>query len=55
MIRTVNGEAVKNLSDRLADSGFTVVDQGLRLTWAPDEDGKQLCRRYGAEFAEQVR
>lgn len=50
-----SGEAVKNLSDRLADSGFTVVDQGLRLTWAPDEDGKQLCRRYGAEFAERVR
>lgn len=50
-----SGEAVKNLSDRLADSGFTVVDQGLRLTWAPDEDGKQLCRTYGAEFAERVR
>ena len=50
-----SGEAVKNLSERLADSGFTVVDQGLRLTWAPDEDGKQLCRRYGAEFAERVR
>jgi flavorubredoxin len=50
-----SGEAVKNLSDRLADSGFTVVDQGLRLTWAPDEDGKQQCRTYGAEFAERVR
>ena len=50
-----SGEAVKNLSDRLADCGFAVVDQGLRLTWAPDEDGKQLCRTYGAQFAERVR
>ena len=45
-----SGEAVKILSERLADAGFQTVDAGLRLTWSPDEEGKRLCREYGKGF-----
>lgn len=45
-----SGEAVKLLSEKLADAGFDVVDQGLRITWAPDQDQIALCREYGRTF-----
>ncbi len=46
-----SGEAVKILSERLSDSGFVVVDEGLRLTWSPDDKSMQSCREYGETFA----
>ncbi|MFW2368555.1 MAG: anaerobic nitric oxide reductase flavorubredoxin [Desulforhopalus sp.] len=49
-----SGEAVKILSERLLDSGFDIVNDGLRLTWAPDEESMQSCRDYGASFAKTV-
>jgi len=49
-----SGEAVKILSERLSDSGFEIVDDGLRLTWSPDEETMQSCRDYGESFAKSV-
>lgn len=49
-----SGEAVKIISDKLGDSGFTVVDEGLRLTWAPDEESKNNCREYGRKFVGEL-
>ncbi len=49
-----SGEAVKIVSERLSDSGFEVVDEGLRLTWAPDEESKRSCREYGREFVQNL-
>ena len=46
-----SGEAVKILSERLSNSGFELVDEGLRLTWSPDEERMQSCRDYGENFA----
>jgi flavorubredoxin len=46
-----SGEAVKHLSTGLADAGFEVLDKGLRLLWAPDEQGARSCREYGKTFA----
>jgi flavorubredoxin len=46
-----SGEAVKHLSTGLADAGFEVMDKGLRLLWAPDEQGARSCREYGKTFA----
>lgn len=45
-----SGESVKLVAKRLAESGFEVVDEGLRLTWTPDDEGKQSCRDYGKAF-----
>ena len=47
-----SGEAVKILSERLRSSGFDVVNEGLRLTWAPDEESKKSCREYGKTFVQ---
>lgn len=49
-----SGEAVKILSERLSDCGFEVINDGLRLTWSPDEESMQSCRDYGESFAKSV-
>jgi len=49
-----SGESVKILSERLSDSGFDIINDGLRLTWAPDEESMQSCRDYGESFAKSV-
>ncbi len=46
-----SGEATKVMSTRLAEAGFDVVDEGLRLTWAPGEESRRLCNEYGRDFA----
>ena len=38
------------LSERLKDSGFTVVNDGLRGLWNPDEQAIDNCRKFGKEF-----
>jgi len=45
-----SGEAVKIMLERLEKSGFDIIDQGLRMTWAPDEESKLACREYGKSF-----
>ena len=47
-----SGEAVKIMLERLDNSGFDIIDQGLRLTWAPDDKSKLACRAYGKRFVE---
>lgn len=49
-----SGEAVKIIGERLADSGFAVVDEGLRLTWAPNEESRKRCREYGRDFVHKL-
>lgn len=46
-----SGEAVKMISERLQTSGFSVVDEGLKLTWSPDEAMRERCREYCRQFA----
>lgn len=45
-----SGESVKLLSEKLSDSGFEVVDQGLRITWSPNPEQINRCREYGRAF-----
>ena len=49
-----SGEAVKMMMQRLDASGFRTVDQGLRVTWAPDEENMAACRAYGKTFVESL-
>ncbi|SDP60087.1 anaerobic nitric oxide reductase flavorubredoxin [Desulforhopalus singaporensis] len=49
-----SGEAVKIITARLGESGFDVVNEGLRITWAPDDNSRQLCHQYGENFADDV-
>lgn len=45
-----SGEGVNVLSERLKDSGFTVINDGLRGLWNPDEQAIDNCRKFGKEF-----
>jgi flavorubredoxin len=49
-----SGEAVKQLTEGLAGAGFEVVEEGLRLTWVPDEDGIKKCLIFGNTLAEKL-
>ncbi len=48
-----SGEAVKMMGERLKEGGFTLVNDGLKLLWNPDEEGIAACRSFGSDFAKQ--
>jgi flavorubredoxin len=49
-----SGEGVKLLSAKLADAGFKIMDEGIRVIWAPDEEGANACREYGKTFVSSL-
>jgi flavorubredoxin len=46
-----SGESVGMISARLDAGGFTVVNDGLKLLWNPDNEGIAACRNFGSNFA----
>lgn len=50
-----SGDAVKQISEHLAQSGFELVDDGCKTLWVPDENALEACRAYGRSFAEAIR
>lgn len=40
-----SGESVKILNERLADAGFDVVSDGLRIQWVPDREQLKECKK----------
>ncbi len=48
-----SGESVKMITEELKDAGITVIDEGIRETWNPDEDAYQRCKEYGKQFVEK--
>jgi anaerobic nitric oxide reductase flavorubredoxin len=46
-----SGESVKMLSERLKEGGFSLVNDGLKLLWNPDQQGLAACVTFGAELA----
>lgn len=49
-----SGEAVRMITERLKEGGFTVVNDGLRLLWNPDQQGIEGCVTFGREFVKGV-
>lgn len=45
-----SGEAVKQMSGALTKAGFTVINNGLKLLWVPDEEGTKDCYNFGTEY-----
>jgi len=50
-----SGESVKQISQRLAEGGFTVLNDGLRLLWHPDRQGIEACMSFGKAVMEQLK
>jgi len=42
-----SGESVKILSEYLGEAGFELINDGLKLTWHPDDDDQSKCVEFG--------
>ncbi|MDD2458888.1 MAG: anaerobic nitric oxide reductase flavorubredoxin [Eubacteriales bacterium] len=49
------GESVRQINDALAKSGFSVVNEGIRANWVPDEAALAACEDFGSEFADTIK
>jgi flavorubredoxin len=49
-----SGESVHLLNEHLKVAGFTVVDEGLKLLWNPDDSGRNACVEYGKILAKKL-
>ena len=45
-----SGEAVKQISDYLKNSGFEVINDGFRCLWTPDEKVEKELEKFGEEL-----
>ncbi len=48
-----SGESVKLMNEELQKAGFTLVSEGLRTTWVPDEDKLSEIKAFGYDLAEK--
>ena len=46
-----SGESVPLLSEHLKRAGFSIVDDGLKALWNPDEESLQACFDWGKKMA----
>jgi anaerobic nitric oxide reductase flavorubredoxin len=49
-----SGESVHLITEHLKAAGFTVVDDGLKVLWNPDEGGRTSCVEYGKNFVKKL-
>ncbi|MBF0619720.1 MAG: MBL fold metallo-hydrolase [Candidatus Omnitrophica bacterium] len=49
-----SGEAQKRLSTMIQNAGYTLVDEGIKVSWEPDQDAIAQCLEYGKQFAKKV-
>ena len=45
------GGSVKQISAKLEEAGFTLVNDGIAKLWVPDQTALDDCRAYGRDFA----
>ncbi len=50
-----SGESVKVLMERLEKSGFSIINNGIRAMWNPDDESILKCVEYGKEVAELIK
>lgn len=49
-----SGDAPKQISERLKEGGFELVNEGIRELWVPDEDHLKECEEYGKTFVSKL-
>jgi flavorubredoxin len=42
-----SGESVKIINAKLKESGFNIVDEGLKVMWNPDNESMASCFELG--------
>jgi flavorubredoxin len=49
-----SGESVKILTDLLKQSGFEIINEGIKALWNPDEDSLQSAFKFGQDLAIEI-
>lgn len=49
-----SGESPALLTKEIGDAGFSVVCDGLKVLWSPDDAALDGCRSFGASFVEKL-
>jgi anaerobic nitric oxide reductase flavorubredoxin len=49
-----SGESVQVINERLKAAGFTIVDEGLKTFWNPDDASRKACFEYGQNLAKKL-
>lgn len=47
-----SGESVKLINEILKESGFELVNDGIKETWNPDEEAVERCRKFGESLVD---
>jgi len=42
-----SGESVRLINENLKEAGFSMVHDGLKVLWNPDDAGRKACFEYG--------
>jgi flavorubredoxin len=50
-----SGENTKLISAELQHGGFELINEGLRVTWNPDDDGLSNCQEFGRTIGEALK
>jgi flavorubredoxin len=43
--------STKIINEKLKESGFEIVGDGIKINWQPDESALESCVAFGSEFA----
>ena len=46
-----SGESIKIIKEHLEKSGFSVINEGIRALWNPDDESLDKCVEFGREIA----
>ena len=46
-----SGESTKLISESLAEAGFELINDGLKVTWNPDNESMVQCLEFGKTIA----
>ena len=49
-----SGEAANLIKEFLEESKFAIVNDGIRVNWAPDQETIEQLREYGRKFVEEI-
>jgi len=49
-----SGESVGKITKLLEQSGFSIINQGIKALWNPDDESKEKCMAFGKEIVESL-
>ena len=50
-----SGESIKVLTEHLEKSGFSIINDGIRAMWNPDDESIAKCVEFGKKIAEIIK